>query len=99
MKLEHTLWFGWIFQFLSIFLASQLFSHLPEQKPLSLDNELCGCVFAAQSRPTLCAPVDRSPPGSPVISPSAVMECFPNSWLWYWLHKCVHFKKGIEQYK
>ena len=66
MKLEHTLWFGWIFQFLSIFLASQLFSHLPEQKPLSLDNELCGCVFAAQSRPTLCAPVDRSPPGSSV---------------------------------
>ena len=66
MKLEHTLWFGWIFQFLSIFLASQLFSHLPEQKPLSLDNELCGCVFAAQSRPTLCAPVDHSPPGSSV---------------------------------
>ena len=66
MKLEHTLWFGWIFQFLSIFLASQLFSHLPEQKPLSLDNKLHGCMFVTQSCLTLCAPVDCSPPGSSV---------------------------------
>ena len=66
MKLEHMLWFCWIFQFLSIFLASQLFSHLPEQRPLSLDNKLCGCMFAAQSCLTLCAPVDCSPPGSSV---------------------------------
>ena len=45
-----------------------------------------------QSCPTLCDPIDSSPPGSPILQ-ARILEwvaiSFSNAWKWKWSHSVV----------
>ena len=62
---------------------------------LKAPNSYCYCCWVLQSCPTLCDPIDGSPPGSrvPGILQARTLEwvviSFPNVWKWKWSRSFV----------